>query len=52
MINVKILLRKRIIVEKILNKLNTVATQNSDTPNSDIVQNSGALFALTKMSLF
>ena len=27
-------------------------THNSDTPNSDISQNSDTLFALTKMSLF
>ena len=32
--------------------LNTVPTQNSDTQNSDIFQNSDTFFALTKMSLF
>ena len=33
-------------------EVNTVPTQNSDTQNSDIFQNSDTLFALTKMSLF
>ena len=32
--------------------LSTVPTQNSDTQNSDIFQNTDTLFALTKMSLF
>ena len=31
---------------------NTVSTHNSDTPNSDVSQNSDTLFGLTKMSLF
>ena len=37
---------------QIVSLWNTVPTHNSDTPNSDIYQNSDTLFALTKMSLF